>query len=233
MILQKHIKNKSGSITVEAVISVAVMILVLTSMFQLLTLYPEEEVTLHKTYDALNQLDNAYYLYHKVGVYDFDYDTGHQILDQLIDDTKNVLDQSTAELMLKSYLQALLNEEEIQVIDLSLDGDILRGQLTYPRSINLGYEWQMTIDFEKRLWLFGNEKTLFPNHTLVEKLQSSQDKEKHIVVYQTKTGEKYHYEGCFYLTRSTTDKENIISMTLYEAKRIKHLSPCKRCIGGD
>lgn len=224
--------NKKGSITVEALISVSIMILVLTSLFQLLTLYPTEDIQVQKTYDALNQLDTAYYLYHKVGVFDFDFKSGNDSLDQLISSTRDYLNQASVEKMLEGYLKHLLNDTAIEVKNFALENDIITGEIVYESHISLGPSWLMTTSFEKRLWLFGNEKEIYPNTTLLDQVKDSQEKDKSLIVYVTKTGEKYHQEGCFYLIRSTTDKSQIKALTLYEAKK-KHLVPCKRCMGGE
>lgn len=226
-------KNKRGSITVEAVIVVSVMILVCASLFQLLTLFPEEDIKVQTVYDICNKLDTVYYIYHKVGIFDSTYESGYQALDDLIEQTRKFSDETTAEYILEETLSNLLAHEDMVLSSFELKDDRISGQIGYSRSIVFGYTWDMAIKFDKTMWLFGDNKSIYPNKSLADLLHTRDDHEKNLLVYQTKTGGKYHMAGCFYLRRSTTDKPNIKSMSLYEAKRIKHLTPCKRCIGGE
>lgn len=50
------------------------------------------------------------------------------------------------------------------------------------------------------------------------------ENKKSVIVYKTKTGNKYHKDGCPYLSKSK------IEITLEEAENEK-LEPCKNCFG--
>ncbi len=227
-IIRGAIMNKRGSLTVEAVISVSTLILVLSFLFQIIILPSNEDIFSQKVFDALNELDNYSYAYEKIGLIEItdklDIVKGYSKYINSIAEYGNGIAKKE---YLKSVFKSSLNKE-IKILEFDLDNDLIKGKISYNRNYIFSNK-DYIIEFEKKLFLFGDDKKLFPNKTLASALDKISDEdENNIIVYKTKTGSKYHKWGCFYLVRSTTDKKNITEQTLLEAQRMG-LMPCKRC----
>lgn len=229
MIMKHRIMNNKGSISIEALITLTVMILLMAFMIQMMFLLPEEDLMTQYVYDALETLEISNYMYHKIGILDLPLpDSPYS---DYLSGVMNDLDDYAASYALEEVLNQLLKKHEMTLTTYAYKEGVVSGIVSYEKKFYLGGTRQFSIGFEKRLWLFGNEKNLYPNHTLADLLDKERDEEKNITVYKTQTGEKYHLEGCFYLIRSTTNHLSIESMTLYHARHKEHLSPCKRCLG--
>ncbi len=224
--------NKRGSITVESVIVVSTFIVVLSFLFQLMLLPSKEDISSQQIFDSLNELDNYSYAYEKIGLM--------EIKDQLhiISPYKKYVDDIFKygnHLAKKEYLKLVfkhLLKENIEIVEFDLEEDIIKGRVSYNRRY-IFEERNYEIEFEKKLFLFGDNRTLFPNKTLASVMKDAlEGEENSVLVYKTKTGSKYHKSGCFYLERLTTDKKNITAHTLLEAEKMG-LKPCKRCCKGD
>lgn len=73
---------------------------------------------------------------------------------------------------------------------------------------------------ELRKQMHSSEPT--PSPTKTEAHQYSDPEKKEVIVYITKSGEKYHSEGCQYLRKSC------IEITLEDAKA-RGYEPCSKC----
>lgn len=229
MIMKRHIMNNRGSISVEALITVSVMILLMAFMIQFMFFIQEEDLRTQYVYDALEDLEVCNYLYEKIGVIKIPIPDSPYT--EYVSELVKSLEEYVDGFVLETVLEQLLLKHDMMLTSYTYQDGVISGVVTHEKDFYLGGTKSFSIGFEKRLWLFGNQSELYPNHTLADLLDKESEEEKSITVYKTKTGEKYHLEGCFYLIRSTTDHMNIEGMTLYNARHKEHLSPCKRCLG--
>lgn len=218
--------SKKGSISVEALIVIPVIILVGLFFFQIISLFADAEIQTQNVYNTLEELENINFVYEKVGVSKISLPLGKY--QELVDDIIKQADGRAREGLLKEIFINKLPGLTLE--SWQLKEGLINGQVSYKRNLLFSNQ-TLHIHFTKRLWLFGDNKALYPNISLADAIKKSEDKDKKTNVYQTKTGAKYHLDGCFYLRRSTTDKTKIIKMTLHQAKK-KGLDACKRCIKG-
>lgn len=226
--------NKRGSITVEAMLVIGVLLLVFASIFQMFRFVQAEEIMAQEVYDGIEDVAIVNYLLHKIGP--FDEAIFRQVAAYLPDEQQawiaKVPIEKVADLGMTAVLQQTLilsldapaNVSHIKGETFSLDGDILNLMLSYEINTLGGKKLKRHLRVKKRLWLFGNEPDQFQQTTLADFFQQEHD----VVVYVTKSGTKYHLKNCFYIRRSTTDHKAVQGISLAEA--MKHFSPCKRCI---
>ncbi len=226
-------KSNKGSVSIEALIVVTTLILMMTFLFQMIVMFPKEDLRTQIVYDALNDLEHHHYIYNKVGFLELDFTVGHEDIDRILHLMQTDLSHLAESEYLSIVFKSKMLNQDMVVDHFELVDDQVLGEVSYMRPFMFGIKRTFTIKFDKRMWLFGNEPSLYPNKTLAEVVGNQNNKEESITVYQTKTGGKYHLKGCFYLVRSTTDHPKIISMTLDKAKNILHLEPCLRCIKGE
>lgn len=223
--------NNRGSISVEALIGVTVFVLLMVFLGQMLMVFSAEDIVSQKVFDGVYQLENHGYLYEKIGllhqsprIKGFD---NSKILD-LLNSSMKAIDYKTKEAYLKFILSNSL-DDNLSLSKFDLNQDRIMCQIVYEKQYLFGLKHEFIITVEKQLWLFGDDKSLYPHETLKDLLSRQYSKEKNTVVYHTKTGSKYHIEGCFYLRRSTTDKDKIKSISLYQAQYFYRFTPCKKC----
>ena len=223
--------NDRGSITVEAAIVFPITILVMTILIQLIMMFPSEDLKIQKVDDILSQLDSLNYVYEKVGILSFD--VPENPYSELIRSSQLFINETVESNLLEIFLVNELDKNDMILNEFTCHDDTISGEISWRRNFVFGLRKDFHVKFEKCLWLFGDNKSIYPNQTLTSYLLNNENEEKKILVYKTKGGQKYHLEGCFYLVRSTTDKSKIDTMTLYEAKHIHRLEPCKRCCKED
>lgn len=248
-LFQKKINNLDGSLSVEALISISVFLILIVFFINMITVVSLEDKIDQSTVDLISELEIYNYLYEKIGfdqilnidgykdrITDYIGNTREEWLEYLNFD-KLILDKGK-----ESFLSTIAKEKIEDILeknrkysrllnyDFSISDDIVTIKFSYSIVLIMDYKVRTTHFFEKKMWLFGDNSEIYPNDTLLSKLIKEDDELKNITVYKTKTGSKYHLEGCFYLRRSTTDKENIESLSMYKAKLIYQLEPCKRCI---
>lgn len=215
--------NKKGSVTVEALVCFTTIILLLLVMFQLLVFHANEDLKTQKVYEALEHVELANYTYEKIGFLESMPEIDHPLTEQVYELAKGM-----NHLNKKSYLKLIFSEQlkGFRIDAFELEGDWISGQVSYEKRFILSKGHRFNVHFKKRLWLFGNDPSSYPNKTLGRYLND----DRVTYVYVTKTGTKYHLPGCFYLNRSTTDQLNIQKLTKDEAVS-RHYLPCKRCYG--
>ena len=225
--------DRKGNISVEALISVTLFILFMSFLFQMLSMLSKEDKMSQIVFDGIYTLENYGYLYEKIGVLDqeINIDLGdHQEIVQFINKSINKVDQQSKTEYLKWVLKQKLDVYDIIINSFEIKEDVLSCRVIYKREYLFGLSHDFEISIKKRMWLFGDEKELYPNKTLTDVFKKQLADERRQFVYQTKTGGKYHLVGCFYLVRSTTDQTKIKKMSLYDAKYLYHLMPCQRCM---
>jgi len=223
--------NDRASITVEAAIVFPITILVMTILIQLIVMFPSEDLKIQKVDDILSRLDSLNYVYEKVGI--LSVDIPENPYSELIKSSQTSISETVESNYLETYLKSELAENDMVLNEFDFHDDTISGEISWKRDFVFGLKKEFHIRFEECLWLFGDNKSIYPNKTLTSYLLNNENEEKKILVYKTKGGQKYHLEGCFYLVRSTNDKSKIDTMTLYEAKHIHRLEPCKRCCKED
>ncbi|MBI9014861.1 MAG: hypothetical protein JEZ08_21710 [Clostridiales bacterium] len=225
--------DRKGNISVEALISVTLFILFMSFLFQMLSMFSREDKMSQIVFDGIYTLENYGYLYEKIGVLDQEIDmdlSGHQEIVQFINRSIKIIKQESKIEYLKGVLEQELDAHDITLKSFDIHEDILSCEVTYKREFLFGLSSVFDITVRKRMWLFGDEKELYPNKTLTDVFKKQLEDERFHFVFQTKTGGKYHQVGCFYLVRSTTDQTEIKRISLYDAKYVYHLMPCKRCM---
>jgi len=227
--------DSRGNISVEALISITLFILLMSFLFQMLSMFSKEDKMSQIIFDEIYALENYGYLYEKVGLLDQEIDVNlgeHQEIIDLINTSIKKINQKSKASYLKWVLKQELDVHKIEIDSFEIQGDTLSCKVTYNRQYLFGLSHDFDVFITKRMWLFGDQKELYPNKTLSDVLKKQTEDERNQLVYQTKTGGKYHLAGCFYLERSTTDHAKIKKMSLYDAKYLYHLMPCKRCMKG-
>ena len=247
----KKINNSNGSLSIEALISVSVFLILMVFFINMITIVSLEDKVDQSTVDLISEIEIYNYLYEKIGF--------NQVLNigsykdrilsyigsengawlEYLDFDKSILDKgkecflsSVAENKIKVILKKNRRYSKLLSYDFSISGDIVTIDFSYNIILIMDYKVKTVHSFEKKMWLFGDNSEIYPNVTLLSSLAEEDEDLKNITVYKTKTGTKYHMKGCFYLNRSTTDKENIESLSMYKAKIIYKLQACKRCIRG-
>jgi len=216
-----------GSVSVEAAIVFPITILIMVICMQLLAFFPNEDLKVQQVNDALIRLDSLNYVYEKVGLLTFDLPEGPY--NEFITSSQNFVNENLESNILEAYLRYDLHKNEILLDEFTMTEDTVSGCVSWKKNFVLGFEKESYVKFEHVLWLFGDDKSLYPNETLTNALLKNEADEKSIWVYKTKTGSKYHLKGCFYLVRSTTDKSKIVKVNLYDAKHMYMLKACDRC----
>ncbi|MCH4889034.1 pilus assembly protein [Acidaminobacter sp. JC074] len=217
-----------GSVSVEAAIVFPITILIMVMLVQVIAFFPSEDLKVQQVNDALIRLDSLNYVYEKVGLLTFD--LPENPYSDFISSSQSFLNDHMASEILEAYLKNELSNHEILLEDFSVTGDTVSGLVSWNKAFVFGLKKESHVKFEHVLWLFGDDKSLYPNETLTKTLFKNEEEEKTVMVYKTKSGSKYHRAGCFYLVRSTTDKSKIVKVSLYDAKRKYLLSPCERCV---
>lgn len=249
-----RLKNKAGVLSIEALMSVSIFLLVIVILINLLTLISTEERMDQYSYDLIKELEIYNYLYEKIGFdeitdlssyKDAIYQYAKQIpnlpeeyLELLdfdewcIDKGKEFFLSSTFKTRLESELLRYSRYTKLKIYEFDLEDNLLGVSFKYDVSLPLGFKFEIGHKIEKELWLFGDESDIYPNETLISKLKKEEVEEKSIVVYKTRTGGKFHTINCFYIVRSSTDKDNIVGITLKDAKSKYGLTSCSRCMKG-
>lgn len=229
MNMKNLIMNRKGAVSIEALIAFSVALLLMGFLIQLLLFLPDEEVKTQQLYDAIVDFEIFNYAYEKIGVKSIELPKfkWSNELNQLLDSLKEYGEAKAY----KMVFQKLLEDYDLSLEEFLLEDGILRGRVAFEKSFLLAGKREFFIAFEKRIWLFGDQKELYPNVQLSSLIHEDSEADKKRYVYMTVSGEKYHMEGCFYLMRSTTLHEHIKHVTVYEAERTHYLKPCERCYG--
>ncbi len=236
------LKNKKGTVTVEATILITVILVIFTSFFQTISLYFKEDIISQKVFDSLYTLDNVSYFYEKVGIskeienLSINEDL-ENIFKNQIDELKSVSVNSSKEIILREVFKNKLKniDESLKLIAFSLNDDIIYSDVYYKRKLIFN-ELDFHIKIQKKLFLFGDEKELFKNKTIIDivkELAKNQEENGYDdkFVYMTKYGKVYHTnKNCFYLVKDGTIHEAITKKSLKEMKE-KGIRECKLCGG--
>lgn len=237
------IKNKRGLISVEALLTVTIFVLLMSFLISLLQLFYIEDVLSQKVFDSVDELEKMNYLLEKIG----DVHLEDLAIDNLPIDLKEYTYLNTflnseyqdqnKDVFLRHHFETDISQvmDRYKVVnDWSLEefvllGDRLSIDLTYKHHLPFKIQLKPEIQVNKTLWLFGDDPTLSDHQTLADILGNFNDFSVSTYVYTTKTGVKYHLKTCFYINRTTTDQSKIKRLSLKEALAAYFL-PCKRCI---
>lgn len=211
---------RKGNTSIEALISVSVLILFFVILIQILLSFALDDLESQRLLDCLENINNYALAYDLIG-YDESLLDDFEDLDLSI--LREVKDQSK-EAFLESIFLSIFHNGEIEI-----HGDWITGYVPVGHTFLLK-NTSSYIYFNKKMLTYGNDPNLFDYKSLVDLLEETKEDEKNVYVYKTKTGSKYHEKSCFYLKRSTTDHDAIERISIYEAKYIYFLTPCKKCM---
>lgn len=231
---------KKGNVSVEALISVSVFLLFMFFLMQVILGFASESIVAQNVLDGLEDLENYNIAIETIGISnELDSllsDNLSQWLDEEIyiymtDLLSKGLDNSRSD-YLETLFKSMVETSDTVVQDFSVKEDLVTVEVIYEKNYLFGLETKSILTAEKKLFLYGDDSDLYKKHSLIELIKETVLSEEGKFVYKTKTGSKYHLRDCFYINRSTTDQTSIQKISIYEAKYIYYLLPCKRCIGG-
>lgn len=232
---------KKGNVSVEALISVSVFMLFVLFLIQVLLGFASESIAAQNILDGLEDLENYNIVIESIGISNemdsFFVDHLSEWVDEelyiyMTETLSKVIDYSRDD-YLEILFKSMVETQNMVVNDFTIEDELVRVEVFFYKNYLFGLETKSTLTAEKKLFLYGDEPELYRKHTLVELVKETILSEEGKLVYKTKTGSKYHLKDCFYITRSTTDQSGIMKLSVYEAKYIYYLLPCKRCIGGE
>jgi hypothetical protein len=226
--------NRKGSLSIEALISCSVLLMLLVILVSLFSFLSVEDQMAQAVLDEAKSLEMDYYLIQKVGISDWSIlQSIDQVLPEYVEEILGQRFSSYSELVtVESFmylrLKYLLEDRgivtSITIEDFEVEEDVLSFEIAYKQVLPLGIAVKNSIKLVYKMWYFGNAPYLYHQTTLGELIDEKAD----VFVYVTKTGSKYHTKDCFYIVRSSTDQKGVKKILLTEAKQ--GYAPCKRCI---
>ncbi|MBN2796435.1 MAG: hypothetical protein JXR88_13570 [Clostridia bacterium] len=217
--------NNKGVITIEGLIAFSAFLLVMVLIISMFHYYAYQDLVAQIAYDSVLTSEIVHFAYHVISPEDWiKYESyiPEPLLPQvapIIEQVKTLVSDEGFEIYLENYLKVKYKEHDIEIEPkVSLKDGYLELELDYDYSMPFNFNLEDQLFVHKALYLYGvgGQK---PSMALNKETK---------YVYVTKSGSKYHEANCFYLTRSTTDKEEIRKITLEEAQ--KSYSPCRRCM---
>lgn len=223
-------KNENGSATIEGIICVSlflsvVMILILSMRF--MEIYNEIQISFYETTIQVSRYKP---------VEDISVQTLKTIVRKKFDDDNPVfahtipfIETIVKEKISASYIESQvferLNEKglktkyvknlKVQFSESNGDNRMANVTLNYDYLIPIlgGYKYRVSHTLEKEIWQLA-----LLDHSGNDGSSNSLEP-----IYVTKTGTRYHYQGCMYLRKSQR------AITIDQALE-EHYSPCKICI---
>lgn len=213
---------KNGNIAIESLIATTVFIIFLLILVQVLLGFAQEDIHSQEVLEALNSLNNYALAYDLIG-------NDTSLLDAFdgldLSFLKNINNLSRS-IFLESIMKAKFQDLTISIVD-----DHIKGQVSFEQKFLVSHVTSQ-VYFDKKLITYGNNPPAFNKKNISDLIKKTHEDQEMLYVYKTKTGSKYHLEGCFYLRRSTTKKDDIEKISLFVAKYRYFLTPCQRCMEG-